>query len=44
MGDPGRNYLPTSGLEAVARHLVPTSRELEDREMRDTTIWRVLPA
>jgi predicted nicotinamide N-methyase len=44
MGDPGRNYLPTSGLEAVARHLVPTSRELEDREQRDTTIWRVLPA
>jgi len=41
MGDPGRSYLPPAGLEAVAVHAVPTSRELEDRELRDTTVWRV---
>jgi len=43
MGDPGRSYLPGSGLAAVASHLVPTSRELEDRTERETVIWRVLP-
>ena len=43
MGDPGRNYLPASGLAEVARLVVPTSRELEDRTERETVIWRVLP-
>ena len=43
MGDPGRTYLPGSGLAAVASHLVPTSRELEDRTERETVVWRVLP-
>jgi predicted nicotinamide N-methyase len=43
MGDPGRSYLPGSGLAAVASHIVPTSRELEDRTERETVIWRVLP-
>lgn len=44
MGDPGRSYLPASGLEAVAVYRVPTNRELEDSEVRRTTVWRVLPA
>ncbi len=43
MGDPGRTYLPGSGLAAVASHLVPTSRELEDRTERETVVWQVLP-
>ncbi len=43
LGDPGRAYVPTSGLEQVARYTVPTSLELEDRETRDTVIWRLLP-
>lgn len=43
MGDPGRNYLPGSGLAEIARYTVPTTRELEDREERDTVVWRVLP-
>lgn len=43
LADPGRAYLPTSGLEAVARHLVPTSRDLEDRDSRECVIWRILP-
>ena len=41
MGDPGRTYLPKQGLESVATYTVPTSRELEDREFRETTVWRV---
>jgi predicted nicotinamide N-methyase len=43
LGDPGRAYLPASGLLELARYPVPTSRELEDREMRDGVVWRVLP-
>ena len=44
LGDPGRAYLPTQGMRERARYLVPTSRELEDRESRDTVVWEVLPA
>jgi predicted nicotinamide N-methyase len=43
LGDPGRAYLPSEGIVELARYLVPTSRELEDRECRDTVIWEVLP-
>lgn len=43
LADPGRAYRPTSGLEAVTRHQVPTSRDLEDRDSRECVIWRVLP-
>lgn len=42
MGDPGRNYLPSAGLAAIARYPVPMSLELEDREMKETTVWRVI--
>jgi predicted nicotinamide N-methyase len=40
-GDPGRSYVPTSGLVAQARYTVATSRELEDRESREGVVWRV---
>jgi predicted nicotinamide N-methyase len=43
MGDPGRAYLPQSGLVELARYQVPTSLELEDRTMRETIIWRLMP-
>ena len=43
LGDPGRTYLPTTGLSEVARYAVPTSREIEDREIREGVVWRVLP-
>lgn len=43
LGDPGRAYRPEAGLEAVAEYAVPTSLELEDREVRETTVWRVVP-
>jgi predicted nicotinamide N-methyase len=43
LGDPGRAYLPAVGLVERARYLVPTSREIEDREIRETVVWEVLP-
>jgi len=42
VGDPGRAYLPSEGLVERARYLVPTSRELEDRDTRDGIVWQVL--
>jgi len=42
MGDPGRAYKPDDGLAEVARYVVPTSRDLEDRDERETVLWRVL--
>lgn len=41
LADPGRAYLPTSGLEEMARIDVPTSLELEDRTLRETTLYRL---
>ena len=43
LGDPGRAYLPRSGLLELARYDVPTSRQLEDREAREVVVWEVLP-
>ncbi|HYL31832.1 MAG TPA: 50S ribosomal protein L11 methyltransferase [Stellaceae bacterium] len=42
LGDPGRAYLPTDGLQALARYWVPTPLDLEDREARETTVWRLV--
>jgi predicted nicotinamide N-methyase len=43
MGDPGRAYLPQNGLVELARYQVPTTLELEDRQMRETVVWRLMP-
>jgi len=43
LGDPGRAYLPVNCLRERARYIVPTSRELEDRDTRDGVVWQVLP-
>ncbi len=43
LGDPGRAYLPKSGLEPVAHYEVPTSLELEDKTSRDTLVLRLTP-
>lgn len=41
MGDPGRTYMPPrEWLESLAEYVVPTSRDLEDKVSRDTTVWR----
>lgn len=43
LADPGRAYLPREGLAPIARFAVPTTRELEDREVREVTLYRLLP-
>jgi predicted nicotinamide N-methyase len=42
LGDPGRNYFPADGVEPVATYSVPTSRDLEDREVRETSVYSLL--
>ena len=40
VGDPGRAYLPKTGLEAIGTYQVPVTRALEDAEVKKTTVWR----
>jgi predicted nicotinamide N-methyase len=44
IGDPGRVYLPKARLERIAEYYVPVTRELEDAEIKNTGVWRLLPA
>jgi len=39
LGDPGRNYFPGHGVRALASFAVPTSLDLEDRELRETSVY-----
>ncbi|WP_193184456.1 class I SAM-dependent methyltransferase [Nisaea sediminum] len=41
VGDPGRAYLPKSGRLHCATYQVPVSTELEDREIRETSVWQI---
>lgn len=41
IADPGRNYLPSAGLQPFAHYAVPTSLELEDRIERMVTLYRL---
>ena len=43
IADPGRAYLPGSGIAAFARYRVATSLELEDRIERDVALYRLSP-
>ena len=43
IADPGRAYLPRQGLSELARFLVPTTIELEDRLERLVTLWKLGP-
>lgn len=43
IADPGRAYLPVSGLTAIARFRVATSLELEDRTEREVALYRLSP-
>jgi len=40
VGDPGRAYLARERLEPVAEYSVPVTRELEDCEIKRTTVYR----
>lgn len=42
MGDPGRTYFPKSGHEKLISYAVKTTRELEDTDLRNTSVWRLL--
>ncbi len=42
IGDPGRTYLPKTGLDKLVSYAVKTTRELEDTDVRNTSVWRVL--
>ena len=42
LGDPGRSYFPKEGLVRLAQYNVATTRELEDREIRETGVWRLV--
>ena len=41
LGDPGRSYFPKNGVTRLATYRVQTTRELEDREIRETGVWRL---
>lgn len=41
IGDPGRSYLPKDKLHAVATYSVPVTRELEDSEIKKTSVWKL---
>jgi predicted nicotinamide N-methyase len=43
LADPGRAYVPREGLAEIARLDVPVTRELEDRDLRRVTVFRLLP-
>jgi predicted nicotinamide N-methyase len=44
MGDPGRSYFPQSGVTRLASYTVATTRDLEDREQRETGVYRLTRA
>ncbi len=40
IGDPGRSYLPKERLQRLAAYEVPVTRDLEDADVKRTTVWR----
>jgi predicted nicotinamide N-methyase len=42
LGDPGRSYFPKAGVEKLATYSVQTTRELEDREIRETGVYELV--
>jgi predicted nicotinamide N-methyase len=42
MGDPGRSYFPKGGVEKLTTYRVQTSRDLEDQEIRQTSVYRLI--
>jgi predicted nicotinamide N-methyase len=41
LSDPGRAYVPQEGLVKRASYDVPTSRDIEDKDMRTATVWKM---
>ncbi|NUR73879.1 MAG: methyltransferase [Hamadaea sp.] len=42
VGDPGRAYRPTTGFEQVAAFRVPVNADLEDADLKHTTVLRMV--
>ncbi|MDN5289724.1 MAG: hypothetical protein JWR38_6003 [Mucilaginibacter sp.] len=42
LGDPGRSYFPKSGVEKLSTYNVQVTRDLEDREVRETGVYRLV--
>lgn len=42
VGDPGRSYFPRDRFTKLAEHSVPVTRELEDSEIKRTSVWRLV--
>jgi len=42
IGDPGRTYLPKDRLRRRAEYSVPVTRELEDMEIKRTSVWELV--
>ena len=42
IGDPGRTYLPKDRLTRLAEYSVPVTRELEDMEIKRTSVWELV--
>jgi predicted nicotinamide N-methyase len=43
LGDPGRSYFPKGGVTKLKTYNVQTTRDLEDREIRETSVYRLVP-
>ena len=41
IGDPGRSYFPKGDLTRLATYEVGVSRDLEDAEIKSTSVWRL---
>ena len=41
VGDPSRSYFPKARFKAVAEYSVPVTRDLEDMEIKRTSVWRL---
>ncbi|HKN99124.1 MAG TPA: 50S ribosomal protein L11 methyltransferase [Pseudonocardiaceae bacterium] len=41
LGDPGRDYFPSTGFDRVAHYTVPDTGRLESRDVTPTTVWRL---
>jgi predicted nicotinamide N-methyase len=44
IADPRRAYVPREGRRELARMTVPTSRELEDSDSREVTLFQLQPS
>jgi len=42
IGDPQRTFLPRQGLEQLASYAVPTTSALEDSDLRNASVWRMV--